>query len=408
MPWLSAHGLNVPLLLQQATSSHISSFAWADALISGITVVVLIIAEGRRIGMRSCGFRCLVSSLALRWHCRFSFSCGSVILQGHDRTGQASLLGFGLDRDEAQAGRGQGDKDCLGVSAVILDRLALAIGSDELSSHQAWRQAQTLRGAAPVMGAAAGFHADHCASRQRAKPAQLNSRRATIRPAQSATQATKTYFARSTPTVVISILTSPLAVRNERQQFNLGIKMAGASPPGGWGNTYCSHTTLGVGMPVCPKCLTKLDSMYVLGCWKCNAGFGDGSDWKPIPKQLDPKVPATKTLKPPLPPTVLGQLLTYLLGGIAVIIVCSIGTFATAFAGSGYNQPFWLIPLLGATQALPLLLFFISSWPLLYSIASRKRFDRISAIWRWSMAIYFSSWAFLFIYAVISSAVISR
>jgi hypothetical protein len=42
---------------------------------------------------------------------------------------------------------------------------------------------------------------------------------------QSATQATKTFFARSTPTVVVSILTSLLAIKNELQQFNLGIKM---------------------------------------------------------------------------------------------------------------------------------------------------------------------------------------
>jgi len=52
VPWLSAHSLNVPLLLQQATSTHIAAFAWADVLISGITVVVFIIAEGRRLGMR--------------------------------------------------------------------------------------------------------------------------------------------------------------------------------------------------------------------------------------------------------------------------------------------------------------------------------------------------------------------
>ncbi len=52
VPWLSAYGLNVPLLLQQATSTQISAFAWADVLISGITVVVFIIAEGCRLAMR--------------------------------------------------------------------------------------------------------------------------------------------------------------------------------------------------------------------------------------------------------------------------------------------------------------------------------------------------------------------
>ncbi|WP_460593421.1 DUF2834 domain-containing protein, partial [Giesbergeria sinuosa] len=52
VPWLSAHGLNVPLLLQQATSSQIASFAWADVLISGIVVAVFLVAEGRKLAMR--------------------------------------------------------------------------------------------------------------------------------------------------------------------------------------------------------------------------------------------------------------------------------------------------------------------------------------------------------------------
>lgn len=52
VPWLSAHGLNVPLLLQLATSSHIAAFAWADVLISGIAVVVFVLVEGRKLAMR--------------------------------------------------------------------------------------------------------------------------------------------------------------------------------------------------------------------------------------------------------------------------------------------------------------------------------------------------------------------
>lgn len=52
IPWLSTHGLNIPLLLQQATSSNIAAFAWADVLVSGIVVIVFIMAEGRRLGIR--------------------------------------------------------------------------------------------------------------------------------------------------------------------------------------------------------------------------------------------------------------------------------------------------------------------------------------------------------------------
>lgn len=51
VPWLSANGLNVPLLLQQATSSKIAAFAWADVLISGLATITLICVEGRRLGM---------------------------------------------------------------------------------------------------------------------------------------------------------------------------------------------------------------------------------------------------------------------------------------------------------------------------------------------------------------------
>ena len=51
-PWLSAHGLDVPLLLQQATAGHIAAFAWADVLISGIAVAVFVAVEGRRLAMR--------------------------------------------------------------------------------------------------------------------------------------------------------------------------------------------------------------------------------------------------------------------------------------------------------------------------------------------------------------------
>ncbi len=52
VPWLSANGLNMPLLLQQAISNNIAAFAWADVLISGLATIALICAEGQRLGMR--------------------------------------------------------------------------------------------------------------------------------------------------------------------------------------------------------------------------------------------------------------------------------------------------------------------------------------------------------------------
>lgn len=51
VPWLCAHGLDVPRLVQQATSGHIAAFAWSDVLVSGIVVAAFVIAEGRRLAM---------------------------------------------------------------------------------------------------------------------------------------------------------------------------------------------------------------------------------------------------------------------------------------------------------------------------------------------------------------------
>lgn len=51
VPWLAAHSLDIPLLLQQATADSITAFAWADVLVSGLVVIVFVIAEGRRLAI---------------------------------------------------------------------------------------------------------------------------------------------------------------------------------------------------------------------------------------------------------------------------------------------------------------------------------------------------------------------
>lgn len=51
VPWLAQHGLDVPLLLEHATSAKVAAFAWADVLVSGLAVAVLVVVEGRRLGM---------------------------------------------------------------------------------------------------------------------------------------------------------------------------------------------------------------------------------------------------------------------------------------------------------------------------------------------------------------------
>lgn len=52
VPWLSAHGLDVPLLVQQAVATPVSAFAWSDVLVSGVAVAVFVVIEGRRLAMR--------------------------------------------------------------------------------------------------------------------------------------------------------------------------------------------------------------------------------------------------------------------------------------------------------------------------------------------------------------------
>lgn len=59
IPWLSVHGLNLPLLVQQAIATPISAFAWSDVLVTGIAVLVLVFAEGRRLAMPRLWLPCL-------------------------------------------------------------------------------------------------------------------------------------------------------------------------------------------------------------------------------------------------------------------------------------------------------------------------------------------------------------
>jgi len=52
IPWLATHGLNMPLLVQEALATPLSAFAWSDVLVSGVATAAFIMAEGRRLGMR--------------------------------------------------------------------------------------------------------------------------------------------------------------------------------------------------------------------------------------------------------------------------------------------------------------------------------------------------------------------
>lgn len=69
-PWLAQHGLQPLLLLQTALATPVAAFAWADVLLSAITLAIFITVESRRIGMRRWWFPllallCVGVSLAL-------------------------------------------------------------------------------------------------------------------------------------------------------------------------------------------------------------------------------------------------------------------------------------------------------------------------------------------------------
>jgi hypothetical protein len=52
LPWLGDHGLDFPLVIGQAIANPISAFAWSDLMVSAVVVIVFVLIEGRRIGMR--------------------------------------------------------------------------------------------------------------------------------------------------------------------------------------------------------------------------------------------------------------------------------------------------------------------------------------------------------------------
>ena len=52
LPFLSAHGLDLPLFFRQLFQTDISSFFGVDVIVSGLTLLVFIPREGRRLGMK--------------------------------------------------------------------------------------------------------------------------------------------------------------------------------------------------------------------------------------------------------------------------------------------------------------------------------------------------------------------
>ena len=47
LPWLVAHGFDVPLLVSEIASSPIAAFGWLDVVVSGVTLLFFIVVDGR-------------------------------------------------------------------------------------------------------------------------------------------------------------------------------------------------------------------------------------------------------------------------------------------------------------------------------------------------------------------------
>jgi hypothetical protein len=52
LPWIAAHGFNMPLFLRELFANRIGGFFGMDVLVSAIVLLVFAATEGRRIGVR--------------------------------------------------------------------------------------------------------------------------------------------------------------------------------------------------------------------------------------------------------------------------------------------------------------------------------------------------------------------
>jgi Protein of unknown function DUF2834 len=53
VPWLAAHGLDLPLFFQELFSTRIGAFFGLDVIVSALVLFVFIVTEGRRLSMRT-------------------------------------------------------------------------------------------------------------------------------------------------------------------------------------------------------------------------------------------------------------------------------------------------------------------------------------------------------------------
>jgi hypothetical protein len=52
IPWLIAHGLNIGMLISEASQTRIGAFAWMDVVVSALALFGFIFIEGKQQGMK--------------------------------------------------------------------------------------------------------------------------------------------------------------------------------------------------------------------------------------------------------------------------------------------------------------------------------------------------------------------
>lgn len=52
VPWVMRNGIDIGLLLTEATSTSIGAFAWADVIVSALALIGFILFEGKRLRMK--------------------------------------------------------------------------------------------------------------------------------------------------------------------------------------------------------------------------------------------------------------------------------------------------------------------------------------------------------------------
>jgi len=53
LPWLAAHGPDLPLLVRELSATRVSAFFALDVLVAAVALFVFIAREGTRLGMRA-------------------------------------------------------------------------------------------------------------------------------------------------------------------------------------------------------------------------------------------------------------------------------------------------------------------------------------------------------------------